>query len=278
MDIIQAIIIGLVQGIAEFLPISSSAHLIFVQRILGVSEVGLTFDLFLHLGTVIALIFYFRTDIYKLIKGWISSLFDIFNGNFINGLSKDPFKRLSWYIILATIPIGIVGFFFEDQISAIFTGALYIPAFFLFVTGTILYISQRINVGNINFINIAPFHALFMGLAQACAILPGLSRSGTTISAGLTANLDKEFAVKFSFILSIPAIVAALILKFKDITVLLSTDIVPILVGFFVAMISGYFAIKFLLTIIQKRSLDGFAYYCWIVGIVVFMGSVAGFF
>ena len=277
MDILQGIIIGIVQGLTEFLPVSSSAHLVFIQNILGVQS-SLAFDTFLHLGSLLAVLWFFRADIIKMILSWISSLSDIIHGRFREGFYDDPYKRLAWYVIIATIPVGLVGVFFEDSVDALFSGALYVPAFFLFVTGTILYLSQRMTSGSINFRNITGKHALFMGLGQACAILPGLSRSGTTIAAGLVAGLDKEFAAKFSFILSIPAILGAFILQVKDIGSAMDANFLPVFLGFVAAFISGYIAIKWMLDLIQKRNLDIFAYYCWIVGIVVFMGTIAHIF
>ena len=277
MDILQGIIIGIVQGLTEFLPVSSSAHLVFIQNILGVQS-SLAFDTFLHLGSLLAVLWFFRADIIKMILSWISSLSDILHGRFREGFYDDPYKRLAWYVIIATIPVGLAGVFFEDSVDALFSGALYVPAFFLFVTGTILYLSQRMTSGSINFRNITGKHALFMGLGQACAILPGLSRSGTTIAAGLVAGLDKEFAAKFSFILSIPAILGAFILQVKDIGSAMDANFLPVFLGFVAAFISGYIAIKWMLDLIQKRNLDIFAYYCWIVGIVVFMGTIAHIF
>ena len=277
MDIIQGIIIGIVQGLTEFLPVSSSAHLVFIQNILGV-ESSLAFDTFLHLGTLIAVLWFFRYDIYKMLKSWWLSIGDILQGRFTEGFKEDPYKRLAWYVILATIPVGIVGVLFEDSVDALFSGALYVPAFFLFVTGTILYLSQRMTSGNINYDNITKKEALFMGLGQACAILPGLSRSGTTIAAGLTIGLDKEFAAKFSFILSIPAIFGAFILQLKDIGSAMDANFLPVFLGFIAAIISGYMAIKWMLDLIQNKSLDIFSYYCWVVGIIVFMGSIAHIF
>ena len=277
MNILQGIIIGIVQGLTEFLPVSSSAHLVFIQNILGVQS-SLAFDTFLHLGSLLAVLWFFRADIIKMIVSWISSLSDIIHGRFREGFYDDPYKRLAWYVIIATIPVGLAGVFFEDSVDALFSGALYVPAFFLFVTGTILYLSQRMTSGSINFRNITGKHALFMGLGQACAILPGLSRSGTTIAAGLVAGLDKEFAAKFSFILSIPAILGAFILQVKDIGSAMDANFLPVFLGFVAAFISGYIAIKWMLDLIQKRNLDIFAYYCWIVGIVVFMGTIAHIF
>ena len=277
MDIFQSVLIGIVQGLTEFLPVSSSAHLVFIQNILGV-ESSLAFDTFLHLGTLIAVLWFFKLDIYKMIKSWLLSIGDLIHGRFRQGFLEDAYKRLAWYVVFATIPVGVVGVLFEDSVDALFSGALYVPAFFLFVTGTILYLSQRIPGGNINFNTISLREAFFMGLGQACAILPGLSRSGTTIAAGLTIGLDKEFAAKFSFILSIPAILGAFILQAKDIGLAIDVNFLPIVFGFVASIIAGYMAIKWMLSLIQNKSLDIFAYYCWIVGIIVFMGSIAHIF
>lgn len=277
MDIIQGIIIGIVQGLTEFLPVSSSAHLVFIQKLLGVQS-SLAFDTFLHLGTLIAVMWFFRYDIYKMLKSWWLSLGDILQGRFREGFYEDPYKRLAWYVILATIPVGIVGVLFEDSVDALFSGALYVPAFFLFVTGTILYLSQRMTSGEINYNTITKKEALFMGLGQACAILPGLSRSGTTIAAGLTIGLDKEFAAKFSFILSIPAILGAFLLQIKDIGSAMDANFLPVFLGFIASIIAGYMAIKWMLDLIQNKSLDIFAFYCWLMGLIVFMGSIAHIF
>ena len=277
MNIIQGIIIGIVQGLTEFLPVSSSAHLVFIQKLLGVQS-SLAFDTFLHLGTLIAVMWFFRYDIYKMLKSWWLSIGDILQGRFREGFYEDPYKRLAWYVILATIPVGIVGVLFEDSVDALFSGALYVPAFFLFVTGTILYLSQRMTSGEINYNTITKKEALFMGLGQACAILPGLSRSGTTIAAGLTIGLDKEFAAKFSFILSIPAILGAFLLQVKDIGSAMDANFLPVFLGFIASIIAGYVAIKWMLDLIQNKSLDIFAFYCWLMGLIVFMGSIAHIF
>ena len=277
MDIIQGIIIGIVQGLTEFLPVSSSAHLIFAHNLLGV-ESSLAFSTFLHLGSLLAVLIFFRADIYKMLRAWLLSVGDILQHRFKEGFYSDPYKRLAWYVILATIPVGIVGVLFESQVDALFAGALYVPGFFLFVTGTILYLSQRMASGQIDMSHMGWFQSLFMGLAQAFAIMPGLSRSGTTIASGLVIGLDKEFAAKFSFILSIPAIFGAFIVQLKDIGSSMGTDAAAVILGFIAAFISGYMAIKWLIDLIQNKSLDIFAYYCWIVGIIVFVGSIAHIF
>ena len=272
MDIFQAIIIGLVQGLTEFLPVSSSAHLIFAQQALGVSDVGLAFDVLMHVGTLVAVIVYFFNDIVNMIKGFLLSLVDLKNGNFMGEIKKDPYKKLAWLTILATIPVGVVGVLFNDMIESMFQG-LTIPAFLLLVTGCLLYASQRMNSGRIDVRNVTIKEALIMGCGQALAVLPGLSRSGTTIAAGLFAGLDKEFAAKFSFILSIPAILGAAVFQLKDLSGG-NIEIGACIAGFVVAVISGYLAISVLLKIVREKSLDIFAYYCWIVGIIVLIGSL----
>lgn len=272
MDIFQAIIIGLVQGLTEFLPVSSSAHLIFAQQALGVGDVGLAFDVLMHVGTLVAVIVYFFNDIVNMIKGFLLSLVDLKDGNFIREIKKDPYKKLAWLTILATIPVGVVGVLFNDIIESMFQG-LTIPAFLLLVTGCLLYVSQRMNTGRIDVRNITIKEALIMGCGQALAILPGLSRSGTTIAAGLFAGLDKEFAAKFSFILSIPAILGAAVFQLKDLSGG-NIEIGACIAGFVVAVISGYLAISVLLKIVREKRLDIFAYYCWIVGLIVLIGSL----
>lgn len=272
MDIIQAIIIGLVQGLTEFLPVSSSAHLIFAQQALGVADVGLAFDVLLHVGTLVAVIVYFFNDIIEMIKGFFLSLVDLKEGKFIPELKRDPYKKLAWLTIIATIPVGVVGILFNDIVEELFTG-LTVPAFLLLITGCLLYASQRMNSGRIDVTNITVKEALIMGCGQALAILPGLSRSGTTIATGLFAGLDKEFAAKFSFILSIPAILGAAVVQLKDLGSA-NIEFSVCIAGFIVAAISGYFAISFLLKLVREKSLDIFAYYCWIVGIIILVGSI----
>ena len=272
MDILQAIIIGLVQGLTEFLPVSSSAHLIFTQQALGLSDVGLAFDVLLHVGTLVAVVAYFFSDIISMIKGFFLSLIDLKDGKFMEEVRRDPYKKLAWLTIIAAIPVGIVGVLFNDLVESLFTG-ITVPAFFLLITGCLLYVSQRMNSGGIDLSNITLKEALIMGCGQALAVMPGLSRSGTTIAAGLFSGLDKEFAAKFSFILSIPAILGAGVFQLKDLSGG-NVEIEACIAGFIVAVISGYLAISVLLKLIREKSLDIFAYYCWIVGAVILVGSL----
>lgn len=274
MDIIQAIIIGLVQGLTEFLPISSSTHLIFIQQFLGVNE-PLAFDVLLHLGTLVAVISYFWRDILQMIISLFSSLVDLFKGRFISEIKKDQYKKLTWYVIIATIPVGITGYLFNSIVESLFTGVI-IPAFFLIISGCIIYFSQRMNSGNkIDLKNMSLKEAIIVGCGQACAILPGLSRSGTTLATGLFLGLEKEFAAKFTFILSIPVIIGAAVYELKDVSLGGSIELTAWIVGFLVSVICGYLAIKFLLKLIEERDLDVFAYYSWIVGAIILVGSLA---
>ena len=273
MDIISAMIVGLVQGLTEFLPVSSSAHLIFIQHLLGLSDASVGFDVLLHVGTLVAVFVYFFKDIVLMIYAFFLSLGDLFKVKFLEGIKEEPYKKLAWLVIIATIPVGVVGLLFNDAVTAMFTG-ITIPAFFLLITGVLLYVSQRMNNGGIDQSNIGLKEAIIMGCGQAIAIMPGLSRSGTTIAAGLFSDLDKEFAARFSFLLSIPAILGAALVQIKDIGAV-DANIGAYIAGFIVAAISGYFAIKFLLKLIQEKSLDVFAYYCWIVGAIILIGSFA---
>jgi undecaprenyl-diphosphatase len=273
MDIIQAIIVGIVQGLTEFLPVSSSAHLIFIQELLGINQPGIAFDVLLHLGTLIAVVGYFFKDIIEMIKAFFLSIADIFKGRFRNGLKENSYKKLAWMIIVGTIPAGIIGVLFDSQIEAIFQ-SITIPAFLLLITGVLLYVSQRINVGNRNIKNSGIKDSIVIGIGQAFSILPGLSRSGTTISSGLLLGLDKEFAAKFSFLLAIPAIIGATITQIDGIGAGITNNLLPYLLGFFAALISGYLAISILLKLIREKNLDIFAFYCWIVGIAILVYSI----
>jgi len=273
MDIIQAIIIGIVQGLTEFLPISSSAHLIFIQELLGVEQANLAFDVLLHFGTLIAVIGYYYKDIIKMIKAFFSSIADIFRGKFKQGFREDQYKKLAWMVIIGTVPVAIVGILFNDEIEAAFQ-TVTIPAFFLLITGLLLYTSQRINIGNRSIEKTGIKDSIIVGIGQALAIIPGLSRSGTTIASGLYLGFDKEFAAKFSFLLAIPAILGATLVQLKDIGTGLDSNLTAYVFGFLAALISGYIAISLLLKLIREKSLDVFAYYCWVVGAAILIYSV----
>lgn len=268
MDIFLAIFLGIIQGLSEFLPISSSAHLIFFQEFLGISQANLAFDTLLHLGTLLAVFTFFYKDILEMIKAFLLSIIDIFAGNFLKGIERNPYKKLVWLVLIASIPTGIIGFLFKNDFEAMF-GGVTLPAFFLLITGILLFLSQRINIGNRSIKNMGILDTLIIGIVQGLAIIPGISRSGSTISTGLFLGLNKEFAAKFSFLLSIPAIIGATLVQIKDISLGLDSNLMVYIMGFLAAAITGYIAISVLIDFIKNRSLDVFAYYCWFIATVI---------
>ena len=263
MDIIQAIILGMVQGLTEFLPVSSSAHLVFFQDIMGVGQ-SVAFDTILHLGTLAAVVSFFIKDILRMIKALVSSIADIFRGKFKEGVKEDVYKRLVWLLVVGTIPAGLMGILLKSQFESMFN-SIPIVGFFLLITGVLLWASEHHKGGNKEVKEVSFKNALAIGIFQGFAIAPGISRSGSTIAAGLFSGLNRELAARYSFLLSIPAILGALLVQVKDIGALDITT-TALIAGFISAVVFGYLAIKLLMKIIKDWSLNIFAYYCWIVG------------
>lgn len=273
LDILSAIILGAVQGLSEFLPISSSGHLALIPHLLGV-ETGLAFDTVLHIGTLLAIITFFYQDIINLIKGFILSLIDLTDGFdvFKRELKLVPEKRFAWLIIVGSIPTAIIGLLIKDAVETIFRGTLFI-GIFLIVTGIILYYSERHSSGKITENDMSFTQSLLIGIAQGFAVLPGISRSGATIASGLCLGLEREYAARYSFLLSTPAVIGAGLIQIKDITTI-DISFTVMLAGFISSVIFGYLAIKLLMKMIKGWSLDIFAYYCWIVGILTLILSI----
>lgn len=273
IDLISAIILGAVQGISEFLPISSSAHLVLVPHLLGV-ETSLVFDTILHLGTLVAIFSVFWKDIVNILKGFILSILDLTESKevFLKGIREVPAKRFAWLLIVATIPTGIMGILFKDAIETIFRGTLFIGVF-LIITGILLYMSERHKSGSITERDMTFKQAIALGVCQGLAVLPGISRSGATISAGLFAGLNREYAARYSFILSIPAVLGAGLIQIKDI-VTIDVSAFVLVAGFLSSVIFGCLSIKLLLKMIEGWSLDIFAFYCWIIGIITILATV----
>lgn len=269
INIIQALILGMVQGLTEFLPISSSAHLVLVPEILGVKS-NLAFDTLLHLGTLIAVVYYFWNDVVNMIRAFISSLLDLPSGKFRNQLREDPFKRLSWLVIVGTIPAGLMGVLFKDFFEGLFSSVTSV-AVFLLITGFILWGVEQMPRGNKEVKDISFKNSLLVGIAQGCAIAPGISRSGATIATSLFLGFDREMAARFSFLLSIPAILGAALIQVKDLTSGFDLSTGVFVAGLLSSVVFGYLAIKFLMGYIKNHKLTIFAYYCWIVGIVVLL-------
>lgn len=266
MDIIQAIILGIAQGLTEFLPISSSAHLVIIPNLIGANS-NLAFDTLLHLGTLVAVIGYFWNDVIAMIKAFISSIADIKRGAFQEGMERNPMKKLVWLVLLGSVPAAVLGILLKNEFESLFN-SLFAVGFFLIITAIILWTSEQLKSGDKKIPDFSFKNSLFIGLFQGLAIAPGISRSGATISAGLFSGLNRKLAARYSFLLSIPAILGATLIQAKDI-IEFDSNFIVLIVGFISAALSGYLAIKFLMNYIQKHSLKIFAYYCLIVGLMI---------
>ncbi len=279
MDIIQAIILGIVQGLAEFLPIASAGQVILVTHVLNVTfptqSGALAFNTLLHFGTLTAVVGFFYRDIIKIIKAFFLSVSDLFNGTFSTNLKDDIYKRLAWLLIIGTIPVAIVGVFFTKTFESLFNNVVAV-GFFLIINGFILFLSEYFakrgdkKVKEITFKN-----ALAIGAFESLALFPGISRSGSSISAGLLSGLDRVCAARFAFLLAVPAIAGAVAIEFKNIGALTETNTASIIAAYIAVVIFGYLSLGLLIRIIRSTSLRIFAYYCWIVGALTLILSYA---
>jgi undecaprenyl-diphosphatase len=252
MNFIEAILLGLVQGLTEWLPISSSGHLVLIQHLLGL-QAPLIFDILLHAGTLFAAIVFFRKDIYKFFIAAIKLDFKSREGQQIP------------YLIFGSLPIAVVGFLLHDIISSMFN-SLFIVGLGLIFTGVLLYTTKNANSNiQLNFTN-----SLIIGLAQAATLLPGISRSGLTISIGRLQGVNSEEIFKFSFLLAIPSIIGANIFELWNI-VSFQIEIFYVMVGTGIAAIVGYLSLRSLYRVLKKDKLYTFAYYCWIAGVITLL-------
>lgn len=274
MSVWFAAFLGLVQGIAEFLPISSSGHLAIFQTFFhmeNVEETQMLFDVLLHLGTLISVCIVYWKDIVDVVKELWAMLMGLFGKKVEKHI---PTRRLILLVILSTIPLFVVALV-DDYIEALYSSTLFI-GIALLCTGTLLYLSDKLPTGKKTEKNATVGDALIVGVMQAIAVLPGISRSGSTITAGLTRGFDRKYAVRYSFLLSIPAIVGANILKISDALQggFDTSLLLPYLVGMAVAAISGYFAIKLVKLLMDKGKFGRFAYYCFAVGLITIILTV----
>ncbi len=272
MDLFQALILGLVQGLTEFIPVSSSAHLIIVPWLLGWRDPGLAFDAALHLGTLLAVVAYFWRDWVALAIGFWRSLTE-------RRMGTDHNRLLAWLIIVGTIPGGLAGVLLEKKIDELFhtpnaehsTGALLLMAVVIVALAVLLWLAERLAQHNRSLDNVGWRDAILIGLAQAAALLPGVSRSGATITAGLFLGLERATAARFSFLLATPIVAGAGLKKVYDVAKagLSSGDQAAFVVGFLAAAVSGYLCIAFLLRYLQKNSTLVFVWYRVGLGIVI---------
>lgn len=273
--ILQAIVLGIVQGLTEFLPISSSAHLLLVPWVLGWNSDllnSLTFDMALHLGTLLSVLVYFANDWVRLIRAGVASIAE-------RKIGSDPDRRLAWLLILGSIPGAIVGILAESRVEEVFHApgeplaqwAVIAVAVILALLGLLLFIAERVAKHIRGLPDIKLKDALVIGAAQAAAVFPGISRSGATLTAGLFLGLKRDDAARFSFLLGTTIIAGAGLKSVYDVITdtasgaLAPSDLISYVVGFLAAAITGFLAIRFLLHYLRFNSTDIFVYYRWVL-------------
>ena len=279
MSIIQAILLGILQGLTEFLPVSSSGHLAIFQNLFHIgkgTEDLFLFDILLHIGTLLSIFVVFFKDIAKLVMEFAGIVHDFFL-NIPRWIRREParrvlrtsYRRFVVMIIVSTIPTGIIGFILRDIVEDA-SKTLIIPGICFLMTSALLFLADRMPEGFKTPRDASYGHAAIVGVAQGFATLPGLSRSGTTLTACLMCGFDSRFAVKYSFIMSIPAVLGAAILEIKD---AVGTKMeVSYIIGMLVAAVVGFVAIKFMLVLVRNRKYIYFSIYCLIAGIVAIVG------
>lgn len=289
MSLLEAVIMGIIQGLTEFLPVSSSGHLAMAKILLDIkTDTGILFDVLLHFGTLLAIFAAFYKDIFRMIGEGFAIIGDffrnlrIFIGNVIYRtdhpyykLINNSYRKFVMLVIVSTIPTGIIGYVAADIVETA-AETLLVPGICLIITSVLLFLSDRIADGGKTPKNVTYSNAFFIGICQGFATLPGLSRSGTTITACLFSRFNRKFAVKYSFIMSIPAVLGAVVLELSDLSGVSAapSEFVSYFVGVVFAAVVGYVCIKTMLVIVQKKKFTFFAVYCLIVGLI----SVGGYF
>jgi undecaprenyl-diphosphatase len=258
----EAIVLGLVQGLTEFLPISSSGHLRVVPALLGWDDPGTAFTAVIQLGTMAAVVLYFWSDLWRITFAWLGALRD-------RSRRSEPDVRMGWYLIAATIPIGIFGLAFQDQIES---GArdLRVIAGALIVLGLVLLAAERVGSRTRTIDDLTTSHGVTIGVAQSLALVPGVSRSGATISAGLFLGYTREAAARFSFLLSVPAVVLSGLFQLKDVGAGDGPGLVPTALATVVSFVVGYAAIAWLLRYLTTHTTVVFVVYRVGLGLLVF--------
>ena len=269
MTYLLSVLMGIIQGVAEFLPISSSGHLALFQTFFGMEnmeEKYMLFTVLLHFGTLISVCVVYWRDIVEMIREFFLGIAAL-AGKRDTGVAPPPARRMVMLIIVATLPLFVM-VLLQDVINQLFSNSIMVSCALL-ATGFILFFSDRLAKGHKTARNATLVDALIVGCGQALAVIPGLSRSGTTISVGMLRGFDRSFAVRFSFLMSLPAILGAIILEVKDAADAgFNVEELPMyLVGVAVAAVVGYFAIRLVKSLSDKGKFGKFAYYCWAVGL-----------
>ncbi|MDY3239072.1 MAG: undecaprenyl-diphosphate phosphatase [Anaerovoracaceae bacterium] len=277
MTYFEAVILGLVQGLAEFLPISSSGHLALLQQFFGIDETKvLLFAVMLHVGTLISVFIVYWKDIWELIVELCLTIKDLCTGKGLR-LDERPVRKLGVLIIIATIPTGIIGVLGGDFFDSLYTSIIPIGVG-LIITGFLLVMAERMGSSSRGLEKMNFRNAFFIGLVQGIAICPGISRSGSTLFGSLICNLDRKFAVKFVFLISIPSILGSAVMELPDAIEagVTAAEAGPVIVGMLVAAVSGLVAIKTMIKIVSDKKLSYFSYYVWVVGAFVVLLGIFG--
>ncbi|SBW04269.1 Undecaprenyl-diphosphatase [uncultured Eubacteriales bacterium] len=276
MTYLMSVIMGAIQGVAEFLPISSSGHLALFQAFFGMKDVEaehMFFAVLLHFGTFISVCIVYWRDIVDMVREFFLGIAALFSKKEGRG-TPPPARRLVMLIIIATLPLFVM-VFLKDYIAVLFQSSIMV-SIALLVTGFLLFFADRLPKGHKTAKNATVKDAVVVGVAQAIAVIPGLSRSGTTISAGMFQGFDRGFAVRFSFLMSLPAVLGANVLELKDaIEVGFDFSLLPVyLVGVLTATLVGYFSIRLVKSMADKGKFGKFAYYCWAVGAISLIAGI----
>ena len=279
MTYLMSIFMGIIQGVAEFLPISSSGHLALFQAYFGMEDVEsnyMFFTVLLHFGTLISVCVVYWRDIVDMIREFFLGIAALC-GKKDTGVTPPPARRLVLLIVVATLPLFVM-VLAKDAIETLFANPILVSCA-LIVTGFVLFFSDRMARGRKTARNATLADALIVGCGQALAVIPGLSRSGTTISVGMMRGFDRAFAVRFSFLMSLPAVLGANILEIKDaVSTGFPVEELPVyLVGVAVSAVVGYFAIRLVKTLSDKGKFGSFAYYCWAVGLGSLIAGIVKF-
>ena len=268
MTILEAIVLGVLQGITEFLPVSSSGHLVLMQYFLGIKESQVFFDVMLHLGTLGAVIIVYYQSIGSLVRTGFSTLFqaDFYRHPRLT-ISDTPDLRLIWFLLLGSIPTGLIALLFKESLESIFDKPMVVCWYVNYHRTDPTTVTSREKVRQQTGTPLRAWHTPLVGIVQGLAIIPGISRSGSTISILLLLGLSPQVAAQYSFLLSIPAILGAVILKLKDVGEVTITPAV-IVAGTLTSFIVGYIALRFLLAMLNRGKFSIFSYYCFALGIV----------
>lgn len=276
MTLIQSLILGIVQGLAEFLPISSSGHLAVIQNFMGLKPDSiLTFTVMLHFGTLVAIFVVYRKDIAALIIELFLTLKDIFTGKGLQ-MNKNETRHLGVMIVVATIPTAIMGLLFNDFFESLYSNNIFI-GIGLLITGTCLYLAEKRGGGRRDNMGMNIRNALFIGICQGIAICPGISRSGATMVGGLACRFNREHTVRFAFLISIPSVLGAFIMELPDAMYAASTTSGGtgiLIAGVIVSAVSGYLAIRIMIRAVTNQKLMIFSVYTWLAGAALIIYTI----